>query len=126
MKKIMLFFVVFVLLFIFVGCKDKNDDSGEIEVKIYDFAGEEVFKEKISFEKDDTLEGLLKEHKTIKMKGEESTFGFFIVELMGISANNHGNAFWNVKVNGEDSLVGVRDIRLVDGDVIEFHLISWQ
>ena len=36
------------------------------------------------------------------MKGEESTFDF-IVELMGISANNHGNAFWNVKVNGEDS-----------------------
>ena len=45
----MLFFVVFVLLFIFVGCKDKNDDSGEIEEN-FDFAGEKYLKKNI-FEK---------------------------------------------------------------------------
>jgi len=126
MKK-RLFLVVFLFLALFLcSCKKTTSENGEIEVRVYNFDSEEVFSGKINFTKDDNLVDLLKNHETIKMKVEEFSFGYFIVEMVGINANNYQNAFWNIKVNGEDSLVGVNEIKLHDGDVIEFALISWE
>ena len=126
MKKILSFIAIIVLAFVLIGCVDKDGSTGSVQIKIYDFEAEEVFNKEISFGEEDSLLALLKNHKTIKMQGEESTFGFFIVEMVGISSNDYESSFWNIKVNGEDSLLGISEIDLEDGEVIEFHLISWQ
>lgn len=126
MKKRILLVAIFMLaLLFFVACGDKTNAAGTIEVKVYDVESVEVFKGNIKFSEEDTLEELLKNHEKIKMKGETSSFGFYIVEMVGVNANDHENTFWNIKVNGEDSMVGVSELDLVDKDVIEFRLISW-
>ncbi len=124
-KRKLLFLVLFLLMFSLVGCI-KVEGSGTVEVKIYDFEEAEVFKGKFKFNEEDTLEELLKAHKTIKAKGTNHLeFGFSVEELVGIKADVTKNQFWNFKVNGEDSFVGVSGYVLVDGDLITFHLISW-
>lgn len=124
MKKNLSFLLFIVLAFILIGC-GKDGSVGTIHVTVFNFEQEEVFDGDIKFAEDDTLQDLLAEHKEIKMKGETSTFGFYIVEMVGFSSLDHENTFWNIKVNGEDSLVGISLIELVDKDVIEFHLIGW-
>ena len=124
MKKILSIFAFVLLAFVLVSC-GKGASAGSVEIKIYNFEAEEVFNDEVKFSEEDTLEDLLKEHKKIQMKGETSSMGFYITDLAGVSSKNHDSTFWNIKVNGEDSMLGISMIKLVDGDVIEFHLISY-
>ena len=124
MKKILSIFAIILLAFVLISC-GKSASAGTVEIKIYNLEAEEIFDEKVKFSEEDTLEDLLKEHKKINMKGETLSYGFYITDLAGVSSKNYENCFWNVKVNGEDSMVGISMIKLVDGDVLEFHLISF-
>jgi len=51
-------------------------------------------------------------------QGDESAFGFFITGWDGVESDE--SYFWWVSVNGEDSMVGVDDIPLIEGDVYTF------
>lgn len=124
MKRLLLFFLFFITLFL-VACGG-NNQAGTITVKVYDVDQEEVFSGEIKIKKGDSLVELLKNHKEIQMKGEDQSFGFYIVEMAGINANDYEKVFWNIKVNGEDSLVGISQLEITDGDIIEFALISWE
>lgn len=124
MKKILSILAIIVLAFVLVSC-GKDNTAGSVEIKIYNFEAVEVFNDEVKFAEEDTLEDLLKEHKKIQMKGETASFGFYITDLVGVSSNDHTNSFWNIKVNGEDSMVGISLIELVDGDIYEFHLIGF-
>lgn len=125
MKKIFAFIAFMLLAFLLTACTPSGS-AGKIEVRVYNYESKEVFKGKISFTEEDTLLKLLQDHKDIKLKGEESALGFYILEIKGINANDYEFTFWNVKVNSENSPVGISEIKLVDKDVIEFWLISWQ
>lgn len=125
MKRLFLVTIFLVTLFL-VACGGSKDSTGTIEVKVYNVESELVYSGEIDFQEDDSLIELLKEHEEIQMKGEDQSFGFYIIEMSGISAEDYENVFWNIKVNGEDSLVGISQIELVDGDLIEFALISWE
>lgn len=124
MKRLLLFFLFFITLFL-VACGG-NNQAGTITVKVYNVDQEEVFSGEIDFKEGDSLVELLKNHKEIQMKGEDQSFGFYIVEMAGINANDYEKVFWNIKVNGEDSLVGISQLEITDGDIIEFALISWE
>ncbi|MBP6904351.1 MAG: DUF4430 domain-containing protein [Bacilli bacterium] len=112
-------------LFVVSGCKKKAEGEGNATVQIVDFDGKELFNDEIKFDADDTLVDLLKNHKKIKMTGETSEYGFYVVSLCGVSASNEDHTYWSIEVNGEYSLVGVSDIVLVDGIEIAFLLIGW-
>ncbi|HOE06184.1 MAG TPA: DUF4430 domain-containing protein [Bacilli bacterium] len=112
-------------LFVVSGCKKKAEGEGNVTVQIVDFDGKELFNDEIKFDADDTLVDLLKNHKKIKMTGETSEYGFYVVSLCGVSASNEDHTYWSIEVNGEYSLVGVSDIVLVDGIEIAFLLIGW-
>lgn len=112
-------------LFVVSGCKKKAEGEGNVTVQIVDFDGKELFNDEIKFDADDTLVDLLKNHKKIKMTGETSEYGFYVVSLCGVSASNEDHTYWSIEVNGEYSLVGVSDITLVDGIEIAFLLIGW-
>ena len=112
-------------LFVVSGCKKKAEGEGNATVQIVDFDGKELFNDEIKFDADDTLVDLLKNHKKIKMTGETSEYGFYVVSLCRVSASNEDHTYWSIEVNGEYSLVGVSDITLVDGIEIAFLLIGW-
>ena len=111
-------------LFVVSGCKKKAEGEGNATVQIVDFDGKELFNDEIKFDADDTLVDLLKNHKKIKMTGETSEYGFYVVSLCGVSASNEDHTYWSIEVNGEYSLVGVSDIALVDG-IENCFFINW-
>ncbi|MCL2050630.1 MAG: DUF4430 domain-containing protein [Lachnospiraceae bacterium] len=51
-------------------------------------------------------------------QGDDSAFGFFVTGWDGVE--NDESLFWWVSVNGEDALVGVDEIPLIDGHVYTF------
>lgn len=120
-----LFIVLMFGLFVLGGCNKQTEGEGVIEVQIVDFEGNELFHDEIDFDVDDTLVDLLKNHKEIKMTGETSEIGFYIVSLCEVSASNENKTYWSIEVNGEYALVGVSEIPLIDGDEISFLLIGW-
>lgn len=121
-----------ILLFVFLGfvtacttADNKVDKAGTITIVVVDYEQKELVNESIEFKEEDTLLKIIQDHKTIKAKGNESEFGFFIVEMCGVSSEDYEKTFWAVYVNGESSLVGVSEIKLVDKQKIEFKLIGW-
>lgn len=120
-----LFIVLLFGLFVLGGCKEPAEGEGVITVEIIDFEGKELFNDEIKFDAEDTLVDLLKNHKEIKMTGETSEFGFYIISLCEVSASNENKTYWSIEVNGEYSLVGVSEITLIDGEEISFSLIGW-
>jgi hypothetical protein len=57
-------------------------------------------------------------------QNDESEFGMFITGWHGMEQNIGEEYWWSVAVNGEDALVGVDDIPLLDGDIYSFTLIK--
>lgn len=50
-----------------------------------------------------------------------SDFGSFVTSINGIEADST-KEFWSIKINGEDSLVGISQINPNENDVIQFIL----
>jgi len=55
---------------------------------------------------------------------EDASFGSFIKSINNIEANS-SNEFWNIKINGSDSTVGISDIYPNNNDSISFNLTSF-
>lgn len=126
MKKIFLFFLLFLAFFALAGCDNpENDAKGTITVIVVNYEKEEVFNGEISFREGDTLLGLLQEHEEIQMGGREESYGFYITTICDINAEDYPETFWQINVNGLFSLVGISDIPLKDKDEIKFSLINW-
>jgi hypothetical protein len=124
MKKLVFLLCLAVFLFL-SACNGPvgSTTDGKITVVVNNAESEEVFREEIGFKVGDNLVDLLKNHEEIAMKGNNHpSFGFYIVEMCGISAT--GNAWWNIKINGADAEVGVSSIELNDQDVITFTLME--
>lgn len=122
---VVLFIILAFGFFVFGGCKKQTEGEGTITVQVVDFEGNELLNDEIEFDAEDTLVDLLKNHKEIKMMGETSEYGFYIVSLCETSASNENKTSWSIEVNGEYSMVGVSEIPLIDGDEIRFLLIGW-
>jgi hypothetical protein len=120
-----LFIILLFGLFVLGGCKEPVEGEGVITVQIVDFEGNELFDDEIKFDAEDTLLDLLKNHKKIKMTGETSEFGFYIISLCEVSASNENKTYWSIEVDGEYALVGVSEITLINGEEIKFSLIGW-
>ena len=123
MKKFFYAFVIITLAFIFIGC-DKKQTFGEVTIIVVDYEGNEVFSEKISFNKNDSLLDLMKDHEGIALKGKETANGYFATEVFGISAKDYNWVYWKVEVNEEDAYVDIKTIKLNNQDVFTFSLID--
>jgi hypothetical protein len=55
---------------------------------------------------------------------DESEFGMFVTGWHGMAQDFAEEYWWNVAVNGEDAMVGVDDIPLLEGDVYTFTLMK--
>lgn len=122
-------FVVALLLFagfLLTACEPKAEADGVVTVIVINYEEEEIFNKEVEFFIGDTLVELLQNHKELLVLGETGEYGFFISSIKGIEASSYTNAFWNFKVNGVDSMVGISATPLTDKDVYTFALISWE
>lgn len=68
----------------------------------------------------DYLRQALEEENLIK--GEDSTYGFFITEVNGHTANNSKQEWWCITKGGKEVTTGVDEIAISDGDQYELTL----
>lgn len=121
---------------------DLNDGLGEVEktitsidivmknptfnVEVIDVEGEVLFAGVIIMEKEFDLVNSLTIHEEIKLNGSTSEYGYFVTGVCGLEANGDLFQFWSLKVNGEDSMVGISEVEVNKGDTISFVLTTWQ
>ncbi|MBM7562461.1 DUF4430 domain-containing protein [Fusibacter tunisiensis] len=68
---------------------------------------------------------MMEVESTIKPEFQESSFGIYITGLEGYTADETKNEFYSIKVNGEDAVVGVKELPVEDGKTYRFELSTW-
>ncbi|MGD9887092.1 MAG: DUF4430 domain-containing protein [Bacilli bacterium] len=124
-KKFLLLVLLLTLPIVLFGCDKGAESEGSINVIVLNHEKQEEFNGNISYQKEDTLLGILQAHEIIALKGEVQSFGFYILEVCGINVNEYTNVYWSILVNGEYSMVGISEIDLVDGMNISLSLESF-
>ncbi|MEK3808232.1 DUF4430 domain-containing protein [Metabacillus sp. SLBN-84] len=81
---------------------------------------EKVESKEVVFEEGQSLMDAMKSQFEV----EES--GGFISGIDGIKASESDKTYWHLIVNGEDAMTGANDIKLKDGDKIEFDLRNYE
>lgn len=114
-----LFLVTVLLLFVFFNRNNKASvGSKEIVLKVI-IPDEEEQEFTISTDAI-TLRQALEEEKLIR--GKESTYGFYIVEVNGRMADDSKSEWWSITKNGEYVEYGVDMINIEDKDQYELTL----
>ncbi len=72
----------------------------------------------------DIMEQLALSNPEFTYEIESASFGDFITSINGVKADSN-KEFWNIKVNGTDSTVGIKDLLPQANDVISFNLTSF-
>lgn len=57
---------------------------------------------------------------------QEQSFGPFLNGMKGYVAQESEKEFFNIAINGEDAMVGIKEIPVKDGDVYRFELKNWE
>ena len=106
--------VVFLVVFR-ISMKELNEGIKTFKIEVI---SEHNDYHKISTEKSELL--YLGEYlrKMESCQGDDSAYGFFVTGWEGVE--NDDTFFWWVSINGEDSMYGVDEIPLADGDVYTF------
>ncbi len=99
-------------------------ESGSKEVTI------EIFVESENIDKTYTVKtdsefvyDLLTEEKAlVKSEFLDSSFGPMLVGMEGYKASDSKNEYYHILVNGEDAMVGVKELPVKDGDVFRFEV----
>ncbi|MFS0822908.1 DUF4430 domain-containing protein [Bacillus sp. 1P02SD] len=103
----------------------KKEEKAEIvTVVISKNNGEEIIEEKeleIEAGKETTLMDMMLENFEI-----EADEAGFISSISGVAANNEEKTYWHISVNGEDAMVGAKDIEVEPEDKFEFDLQTWE
>lgn len=116
-----LFLVTVLLLFVFFNRNNKASvGSKEIVIKV--IIPDEEEKEFTISTDAITLRQALDQEKLIK--GKESTYGFYIVEVNGRLADESKSEWWSITKNGEYIEFGVDMINIEDKDQYELTLME--
>ncbi|MEI6886697.1 MAG: DUF4430 domain-containing protein [bacterium] len=83
----------------------------------------------IDFEKGkslfDTLTSYKTKEATFLFDYSESAYGIYLTGVNGRIADMSAKEFWNIKVNGADSQVGIKDLLPLSGDKIQLILTKY-
>lgn len=130
MKKIVLLALSVLLVFSLVSCKKEEFpeedliytegcDLGEGDTTYYLRVTAEDLDITFTVHTDETVLGRSL-RKTGIVSGDESTYGLYIKVVNGVRADyEKDGAYWGVKIDGEDSMVGVDDIEIEEGKTYE-------
>ena len=115
-----LFAIAALLLFFFSNRIDTASEGGK-KIVIQVIVPEEEIQEFTLSTDATTLRQALDEENLIK--GQESTFGFFILEANGRKADDTKQEWWSITKNGEYIEYGVDMINIQDKDQYELTLM---
>lgn len=123
--------VILIAIFAFSGIFNNpstdniiDEEFFTVEVQVLD---NELLRYPFGSINNETLEELLDEAVEYGMfvyEKETASFGSFIISINGIEADPN-SSFWAIKINGEDSMVGISEINPNDNDIITFTLTNF-
>lgn len=115
------------------GIVDKSASSATIvmpnptfNVEVINVGGEVLFTGVITKSDEFDLVDALVAHSEIKLAGTTSEYGYYVTGVCGIEANGDLFQFWSLQVNYVDSMVGISEVEVNNGDTISFILTTWQ
>lgn len=120
MKKISQLLIALFMLIGLSACSPKNDSnttpsSKEQLVELIVKLDNEEISEKVTFEDGETVMDVLKENYKVKEnKG-------FITEIDGVSQDEAAGKYWMFDVNDKTAPKAANQIKLKDGDKVEFY-----
>lgn len=114
-KKFLFVSLLMVLVLMLVGCGTNN-----FKVEVYNSDNEMIYSTNVKLVEDFDLVKALQDHKKIKLQGSTSEWGFFVTGVCDVEAD--AEHYWGLKVNGEDSMVGIGEVEVKKDDVIAFVL----
>lgn len=126
-KKIIVSIIVLVLgIAALIGYKSirlNNNVEGTKEYTLIVRDTNNSFNEEFDFKTDETYLGKDLDNRNI-IKTDDSGASRFVTGVNNIDADSSKQEWWNLKINGEDSMTGVDDTTINDGDKIEFILTT--
>lgn len=110
--------------FVFGPDVQKGDKEVQIEISI---PGENV-DEKITVKTDTEFvyDLLMENQEKLGVSIEEQSFGPFLTGMKGYVATEAKKEFFSISINGEDAMVGIKEIPVKTGDVYRFELKNWE
>lgn len=67
------------------------------------------------------VEELLKENEELKLVTEDTQYGPMLMGLLDYKVDAT-KEFFSIQINGEDAMVGIKEIPIIDGDVYTFEV----
>lgn len=101
-----------------------NEGSKEVTVEIYVESQNIDTKYTVKTDADFLLDLLNEIKDQVKFESEDSSFGPMVTGFEGYKADATSEYF-HVLINGEDAMVGVKDVPVADGDTYRFELRSF-
>jgi len=116
-----LFVITVLLLFVFLNKKNPSS-AGVKKITVQVIVPDEEVKEFVITTEAYTLRQALEEEQLIK--GQESTYGFYITEVNGRKADESKQEWWCITKDGEEVFTGVDLINIQDKDKYELTLME--
>ena len=112
--------IILVASYFFIYKKYVSKEEGKIEVVLVDLDGTVVSEKEIEFEKNDTLEKLLKEnYSNVVIKDG------MLMSIDNFTTPTDWSRYISIYVDDEISNYGVLDIKFIDGTKISFIMVEY-
>ena len=112
--------IILVASYFFIYKKYVTKEEGKIEVVLVDLDGTVVSEKEIEFEKNDTLEKLLKEnYSNVVIKDG------MLMSIDKFTTPTDWSRYISIYVDDEISNYGVLDIKFIDGTKISFVMVEY-
>ncbi|MFH1392054.1 MAG: DUF4430 domain-containing protein [Candidatus Diapherotrites archaeon] len=110
--------ILMLVLFAFSGCTQvQQEEQATVTFQVRDVEANLVFEKEITSIKGASAFEVLQTNN-IPMETDDFGFGVFIKSIAGVTPEE--NQYLGLNVNGEYSMVGISDIKLEDGMIIDF------
>ena len=119
MKKISILLTLF-LTFLLGACANTSSQTSGSNITLQITNKDQVNRQKVTANQGDNVMNILKAHHDI-----EEDNGL-ITKIDGISQDTSTNTYWMYKVNGKLAEKGANDLKVSDGDEIEFYLETFE
>ncbi len=121
MKKISILLTLFLTFLLGACANTSSQTSGStIDITLQITNKDQVNRQEVTAKQGDSVMNILKAHHDI-----EEDNGL-ITKIDGISQDTSTNTYWMYKVNGKLAEKGANDLKVSDGDEIEFYLETFE
>lgn len=108
------------------GCGDERQDDAQVTLSVTrDFGRTLIARERLSLEGHGTALRLLRESHRVELDEFGGVSAIDGLRAGEAKAEDGHTSTWAIVVNGIEDDLGARDLRLLEGDVVQFDLRDW-